>query len=54
MRRDGLSRTPKTETSQIGGADRVLAWDESLLPAVRLHPAKVICTGTPKAAEVRW
>lgn len=44
----GLWRTPKQETSLIGGGDRVLAWDETLLPAVRLAPAKVICTGTPK------
>lgn len=44
----GLWRTPKLETSQIGGQDRVMAWDESLLPAVRMAPGKIICTGTPK------
>lgn len=44
----GLWRTPKQETAQLGGVDRVLAWDESLLPAVRLDPARIICTGTPK------
>jgi phage terminase large subunit-like protein len=44
----GLWRTPKMETAQLGGVNRVQAWDESLLPAVRMSPAKIICTGTPK------